>query len=183
MPLFAAFLRGMNVGGHRLTNEELRTHFEAIGLEGVRTFRASGNVVFSAEVAAEDTLARRIEAGLERALGYAVPTYIRSASEMLELAASRPFDEQLVRASSGKLQVALLTSKPSASARRQVQALSGDGDLLAFGARELFWLPSAGVLDSTLDMKTIERLLGSMTMRTKNTIEQIAERHFAREPG
>jgi len=26
-------------------------------------------------------------------------------------------------------------------------------------------------------MKTIERLLGAMTMRTKNTIEQIASRH------
>jgi uncharacterized protein (DUF1697 family) len=173
----------MNVGGHRLTNEDLRAHFAAIGFGHVRTFRASGNVVFCADVVAEDTVAKRIEAGLERALGYAVPTYIRSASEMLELAASRPFAERLVRASSGKLQVALLTGRPSPSVRRQVQALSGGEDLLAFGARELFWLPSAGVLDSPLDMKTIERLLGPMTMRTKNTIEQIAERHFATEPG
>jgi uncharacterized protein (DUF1697 family) len=183
MPLFAAFLRGMNVGGHRLTNEELRSHFEAIGFEQVRTFRASGNVVFSFGTAADDVVARRIEVGLERALGYAVPTYIRSATEMLELAASRPFAEERVRASSGKLQVALLTGRPSASARRRVQALSGDEDLLAFGARELFWLPSGGLLDSPLDMKTVERLLGPMTMRTKNTIEQIAERHFATEPG
>ena len=51
-------------------------------------------------------------------------------------------------------------------------------DGLAFGERELYWLPRGGVLDSALDMKTIERLLGSMTMRTKGTIEQIAAKHF-----
>ena len=35
------------------------------------------------------------------------------------------------------------------------------------------------MLDSALDLKAIERLLGVMTVRTKGTIEQIAERHFA----
>ncbi len=35
------------------------------------------------------------------------------------------------------------------------------------------------MLDSALDMKSIERLLGPMTMRTKGPIEQLAERHFA----
>ena len=41
MPRYAAFLRGINVGGHRLTNDELRAHFEALGLREVRVFRAS----------------------------------------------------------------------------------------------------------------------------------------------
>ena len=44
---YAAFLRGMNVGGHRVTNEELRARFAAMGFSGVATFRASGNVVFA----------------------------------------------------------------------------------------------------------------------------------------
>jgi hypothetical protein len=35
------------------------------------------------------------------------------------------------------------------------------------------------VLDSALDMKTIERLLGAMTMRTMGTIEQLAAKHFS----
>ena len=48
MTLHAAFLRGMNVGGQRITNAELRDEFEALGFESVTTFRASGNVIFEA---------------------------------------------------------------------------------------------------------------------------------------
>ena len=36
MPDHAAFLKGMNLGKRRLTNEELRGHFEALGLHGRR---------------------------------------------------------------------------------------------------------------------------------------------------
>jgi hypothetical protein len=60
-----------------------------------------------------------------------------------------------------------------------VLALESDADRLAFGASELYWLPAGGMSDSELDLKAIERLLGAMTVRTKNTIEQIAGKHFA----
>jgi uncharacterized protein (DUF1697 family) len=182
--VYAAFLRGMNVGGHRLTNNELCAHFEQLGFHGVATFRASGNVVFAAagedsgEVS-DEAMQERIEQGLALALGYAVPTFIRSAEEVRAIAALAPFDAEELATSKGKLQVALLTAAPQRRAREEVLSLAGAHDRLALRAGELYWLPSGGVLDSTLDMKTIERLLGSMTMRTKGTIEQIASRHFA----
>jgi uncharacterized protein (DUF1697 family) len=40
--------------------------------------------------------------------------------------------------------------------------------------RELYWLPSGGLLESDLDLKAIEKLLGADTRRTMGTIEQIA---------
>ena len=182
MSSYAAFLRGMNVGGHRLTNDELRAHFTAMGFTGVMTFRASGNVVFAADLEvgrhSPDTLRERIEHGLAETLGYAVPTFIRAAAEVRAIAATVPFEAERLRSSAGKLQVALLTASASPQARAEALALAGDRDGLVFGERELYWLPRGGVLDSALDMKTIERLLGSMTMRTKGTIEQIAAKHF-----
>ncbi len=179
MPLYAAFLRGMNVGGHRLTNAELCAHFSAMGFSAVASFRASGNVVFAADGQRAEALRERIEVGLAESLGYAAPTFIREAAEVRAIAAAAPFDAERLRASAGKLQVALLTRAPSPEARASALALAAGRDGLAFGERELFWLPSGGVLDSALDMKGIERLLGSMTMRTKGTIEQLAGRHFA----
>ncbi len=179
MSAYAAFLRGMNVGGHRLTNGELRAHFVAIGFDQVATFRASGNVVFAAPTEHAREIAARIERGLAAALGYEVPTFIRSAQELQAIAALRPFDARHVRGSAGKLQVALLSERPSPGAREATLALAGEGDRLAFGARELYWLPSGGILDSQLDLKAIGKLLGVITVRTKNTIEQIAARHFA----
>jgi uncharacterized protein (DUF1697 family) len=180
MSEYAAFLRGMNVGGHRISNGDLRTRFEELGCGEVRTFRASGNVIFAAAgEEPEDELSARIETGLAAALGYEVPVFLRSASEIGTIAAHRPFDQSLIDASKGKPQVVLLSTAPAARARKQVLALASDEDRLAFGERELFWLPSGGILDSTLDFKAIGALLGSTTTRTKGTVDQLAAKHFA----
>jgi len=175
MQRYVAFLRGMNLGGRRIKNEDLQRHFEAMGLEEVATFRASGNVIFStAKREAEGKLAARVEAELDERLGYDVPVFLRSAKEIEAIAAQEPFDSKAVAKSKGKLQVSLLKKKPSAAAKKKVLALASDGDLLAIAGRELYWLPSAGTLESDLDLKAIEKLLGADTRRTMGTIEQIA---------
>jgi uncharacterized protein (DUF1697 family) len=180
MSEYAAFLRGMNVGGHRISNDDLRARFEELGFGEVRTFRASGNVIFAASgEEAEEELGTRIETGLATALGYEVPVFLRDAGEIGTIAAHRPFAESLVEASKGKLQVVLLAARPAARARKEVLALADAEDELAFGERELHWLPSGGILDSALDFKAIGRLLGPLTTRTKGTIEQLAAKYFA----
>jgi uncharacterized protein (DUF1697 family) len=173
MASYAAFLRGMNLGNRRITNADLCSAFEAIGFPGARSFRASGNVVFTAPTEAPSALAGRIEAGLADTLGYPVPTYVRSAAQMREVIARRPFsDEQLAR-SNGKLQVGLLEAVPGAAARRRVLALSGDEDRLALEGSELYWLPSGGLSRSELDLRAIAALIGDMTIRTMGTLEQM----------
>jgi len=178
MPSHIAFLRGMNLGGRRIKNEELRAEFEALGFADVACFRASGNVVFAAKGGSEAKLTGRIEAGLGEALGYEVPVFLRSAAELSALAAHKPFDAAAVEASKGKLQVALLPKKPSAKARKVALAEAGDEDRLALKGRELYWLPSGGISDSDLDLKAIETALGPWTMRTMGTIEQIVAKYF-----
>jgi uncharacterized protein (DUF1697 family) len=179
MSEYAAFLRGMNVGGHRISNGELGRCFEELGFHDVGTFRASGNVIFAAEDEPLTKLTARIEAGLEASLGYAVPVFLRTTSEVRQIAAHQPFLTPTIEASKGKPQVVMLSTKPAAQARKQVLALASEEELLAFGDRELHWLPSGGILDSALDFKLIGQLLGPMTTRTKGTIEQVAAKYFA----
>jgi uncharacterized protein (DUF1697 family) len=179
MSEYVAFLKGMNVGGHRLTNKDLCAHFSAMGFTEVRSFRASGNVVFIGESQPPRELETRIQDGLLAALGYAVATFIRSGEEVRAIADMRPFADEQVQASGGKLQVALLGSPPPSKAKKQVLALGGEADRLAFGERELYWLPSGGLLESALDLQLIARELGELTMRTKGTVEQIAGKYFA----
>lgn len=178
MGRYVAFLRGMNLGKRRIKNEELRAHFEAMGLEEVATFRAIGNVIFAApKREAEAKLAARVEAELDERLGYDVPVFLRSAAELAAIAAQKPFAAAKVKKSKGKLQVSLLKKKPSAAAQKKALALATDEDLLAIEGRELYWLPSGGLLESDLDLKAIEKLLGADTRRTMGTIEQIAAKH------
>jgi hypothetical protein len=84
-----------------------------------------------------------------------------------------------VQASAGKLQVALLAERPAARARTSALALASAQDRLALTDRELYWLPSGGMMDSELDLKAITGALGVMTVRTKVTIELLAEKHLA----
>ena len=178
MDRYVAFLRGMNLGKRRIKNPELAAQFELLGFEEVATFRASGNVVFSVGgKASEAALGERIEAGLGEGLGYEVPVYLRGLAELARIAAQEPFAAAALAASKGKLQVSMLSREPTAEAKQEVLALATDEDRLAISGRELFWLPSGGTIESTLDLKAIERALGPGTMRTKGTIDQIASKY------
>jgi len=176
---YVAFLRGMNLGGRRIRNEELAAEFEALGLADVACFRASGNVVFASEERDEPTLTVRIEAGLGEALGYAVPIFLREAAELREIAGREPFKPAAVAASEGKLQVALLPAEPGSSASKDALALATDEDRVAIEGRELYWLPSGGISESDLDLKSLEGAVGPWTMRTMGTVKQIVAKHFS----
>lgn len=178
MERYVAFLRGMNLGGRRIKNEQLRKEFEALDFTDVACFRASGNVVFVAEKADETTLTSRIEAGLGDALGYEVPVYLRGADELRAVAGLEPFEPAVHRASKGKLQVGLLHSPPKAQGRKRALALSTGDDRLAIDGRQLYWLPKGGLSESDLDLNALAAILGPWTMRTKGTIEQIVTKHF-----
>lgn len=178
MNRYVAFLRGMNLGGRRIRNEELAAEFEALGFVDVACFRASGNVVFASDEGDEPTLTVRIETGLGEALGYAVPIFLREATELREVAARKPFDTAAAP-SNGKLQVAFLPAAPGGSASKDALALASDEDRLAIEGRELYWLPSGGISESDLDLKSLEAAVGPWTMRTMGTVEQIVAKHFS----
>ncbi len=181
MARYAAFLRGMNLGRRRISNADLASHVQALGgFSDVATFRASGNVIVTAEddaPAAE--IAERLERGLEDALGYAVPIFLRDARQMRAISAAEPFPPDEVAASKGKLQVSFLAKAPNAAARRAALAHATDADRLAIDGAELYWLPSGGISETALDTRAAFGPLGAQTMRTIGTVEQIVAKHFA----
>jgi uncharacterized protein (DUF1697 family) len=172
---YVAFLRGMNLGKRRIKNPELTKHFEAMGLEDVATFRASGNVVFvDPEGESESKLQKRLERELDDRLGYDVAVFLRSAKEVAAIAARDPFDAKAMEASKGKPQVVLLSRKPTAKAKKAVKELCPEGDLMVIEDRELHWLPTVGLSETEVDTKALDKALGKGTTRTAGTIEQIA---------
>ena len=177
---FVAFLRGMNLGNRRIKNPELVAHFEAMELEDVATFRASGNVVFSDPAGeAESKLQARVEEELDERLGYEIAVFLRSAAEVAAIAAREPFGAKAIAASKGKPQVVLLGREPGAKAKQEVLALAPAGDLLVIEGRELHWLPTVGLSETELDTKALDAALGKGTTRTAGTIEQIAAKYCA----
>ncbi len=168
----------MNVGGHRITNTALCACFEDLGLRHSTAFLASGNVVFEAE-GTEAALRKRIEDGLADALGYAVPTFIRTRAQVTALAQRDPFAEFEGVDARGKPQVVFLTRTPNAKASAAALALETDDDWLAIEGRELHWLPCGRLSDSELDLAAISKALGDRTIRTKNTVVRLVAKFFA----
>ena len=172
---YAAFLRAVNLGkNRRVTSDRLKELFEEAGAEEVAPFRTSGNVVFEAS----RDMARKLEPHLEKALGHEMVIFIRTAAELKEMAAAEPFPAKDVKRSKGKLQVVLFEKKPTAAVKKKALALATDQDRLAFGKRELFWLPSGGYMEAELDRKALDELLGPSTVRTKGTVDQLHAKYF-----
>lgn len=174
MAKYGAFLRAMNVGGRRVTNDELSAVFESMGFEGVWAFLASGNVVFEAERRSTAKLERQIEGGLGEGLGYEVPTFVRTAAAIRQIAGKQPFPDSAVAASAGNPQVAVLSRRPRATDRAAALAYATADEVLAIDGGEMYWLPKTTISESELNLKALERILGPMTIRTQRTMVRLA---------
>lgn len=172
---YVAFLRGMNLGRRRITNDDLCGCFRGLGLQNAWAFLASGNVAFESPSASRAQVSQLIEIGLSEALGYDVPTFLRTAREVAAIAAAVPFAEPQ-GAAGGKLQVSLLGENPSAAQRKKALSFATQQDQLAIEGQEFYWLPEGKITESELDLKGIEAALGAMTMRTQRTLQRLSKK-------
>jgi uncharacterized protein (DUF1697 family) len=146
MPVLAAFLRAINVGGTgKLPMKDLVALCEAAGLASVRTYIASGNVVFATALDAAE-----VEARLGRALlaymGKPVGLALRTAEELEAVLALNPFTAHDAKA-------VTITFLPAAPAPNLLDTIvRPDGEELALGPREVFVHYPAGMGTSTLKL-------------------------------
>jgi uncharacterized protein (DUF1697 family) len=178
MARYIAFLRGINVGGHQVKMDDLRTSFEELDFDNVATFIASGNVIFETGRAKPATLTARIERQLRDSLGYEVPTFVRTDAELARIADHEPFADLEVAASDSSY-VAFLYERPSAAAARKAVAMSNETDHVVVHDRELYWHIRGRMADSTLGAPVFEKALGSVpaTVRNLNTVRRLAEKY------
>src|SRR5436190_8784382 len=88
---YVALLRGINVGGNNIIPmKALSKTFEKLGLESVRTYIASGNVLFESDERDARALEVRIEKAVEKAHRCAAKVVVRSAAEMKKVVAGIP---------------------------------------------------------------------------------------------
>lgn len=89
--IYVAFLRGINVGGHYVKMSAVCSVFESLGFENVRSHINSGNIFFVSDNSNKNTLSKEIEAALREALGFEVPTFLRTINELDDIINQDPF--------------------------------------------------------------------------------------------
>ena len=150
---------------------ELRKAFEAAGFEDVKTVRSSGNVVFSARAASEASLQRKAEAAMEKQLGAAFLTIVRSVDDLRELLATDPFKPFGLPPDAKRI-VTFLREKATAKLTLPIE-MSG-AQILAVKGQEVF---SAYVRtpEGPVFMTLIEKTFGKdVTTRTWDTVASVA---------
>jgi len=179
MARYVAFLRAVNVGGRIVKMDELRGLFAEVGLSEVETFIASGNVIFSTAAKAMAPLEQKIEAHLKKALGYDVPTLIRTTAEVAAAAARTPFPEKEA-AAAGTFVAALLRHPPDAAGRKGLASLETPIDRFVLHGREVYWLASTRQSETKLTIVKFERAVGcAATMRAMSSLRKLAAKHCA----
>lgn len=167
---YFAFLRAVNVGNRRLTNEQLLAPFRELGFSDVAAYQAAGNVTFRTDGAVDASV---VEAALTEAYGFETPTFVRSSTEIAALARIEPFPPDELAGTAGKVQVTFLRDAPSPDRVAAFAELAPEEDRVRVIGREWYWLPVANMSASTLPVRDIERLFGAMTMRTLGTVARM----------
>jgi uncharacterized protein (DUF1697 family) len=170
-----AFLRAINVGGHVVKMERLRSLWSDWGHESVETFIASGNVIFTSGARSIPRLEARLAQDLEQALGFPVETFIRTPDELARIVDHDAFPDD--QSSAGGLYIGFLSDRPSAASCRAVAALATDTDAFHINGRELYWRCLTRSSDSPVTGKRLERALGMpTTMRNITTLKRLRAR-------
>jgi uncharacterized protein (DUF1697 family) len=181
MPRCVAFLRAINVGGHTVQMARLRGMFTSMGLSRVETFIASGNVIFEAAEREVALLESRIERHLGSMLGYPVDTFIRLTRDLPAIASHQPFQLDRSGSPGGTIYVGFLRDAPGAAGRRTIQSFNTDVDEFEVKGREVYWLVRGRLTDSKVKSAALGRVLGSTTMRNRNTIVRLASKYAGGE--
>ena len=168
MPQYIAFLRGINVGGHRVKMDRLRALFEEMGFADVSTFIASGNVIFSAKSNDVASLSARIEQCLAERLGYDVATFIRTPTELEAIAAFEPADPGRGEPSVSSLYAVLLQAPAADDLRSTLSGLSSEMDEFQFAGSEIYWLIQGKITESHFFGREFEKATRGVPNTTRN---------------
>ncbi len=179
---YAAFLRGINVGGNTLVPmEELKRAFETLQFSSVRTVLASGNVLFEAPATPVATIEKKIEKGLEKRLGKKITVFVRTLDSLQRLAASEPFTEAGVEPET-RLYVTFLPARPKKSQMRTNSP--GGFQILRVTPGEVLSIlsPAPGVRTVDL-MQILEKEFGDrITTRNYTTILRVLKARIRPAP-
>jgi uncharacterized protein (DUF1697 family) len=162
---YVALLRAVNVGGTgKLPMSELAAMCEAAGFDNVRTYIASGNVVFTSALD-EAGVKNALEARLAAYANSPVGVLVRTASEMAAVRDANPFPTL-----PGNRVVAIFLDAPPPFDALS-HAKNQDGEDIVLGAREIYIAYTAGMADSRLAIPAAK----SGTGRNMNTISKLAQ--------
>ena len=176
MTTWIALLRGINVGGNRrVPMADLRAALEAIGLDDVRTYIVSGNVLFRSPRADRDVLRADVEAAIETRFGFPVAVVLRTAAEMRAITAGDLLPEGSASDPARRYAI-FLSEDPAPERLSAIDPAAVAPDVFVARDRVIHTWYRDGLQASKLAGQLTDRALGvTATARNWNTVRKLVE--------
>ena len=168
---WVALLRGVNVGGgNKVPMADLRALCIDLGWQDVRSYIASGNLVFGAKGQAAE-LAKALRIALADGLSVNVPVLVLPGDRVRRALRDCPFDPE-----KGSLVHAVFTWDIARLDLALFERLKAPGDALVPGDG-IIWLHTPGGFGSSKVAGALPRIITGteMTARNLNTLRKLSE--------
>lgn len=177
MKKYAAFLRAINVGGHTVKMDYLKSLFEDLDFKNVETFIASGNVIFESAESNKVKMENQIENYLLENLGYETITFIRNISEFKEIINYKAFTQKKYDEAVSN-NIGFIKKPLDSDSLKILKSLETDNDDFNTFKTEVYWICKTGQSKSTFSGNLFERKLKkSITIRGLKTIKRLNEEY------
>ncbi|MGE8203060.1 DUF1697 domain-containing protein [Heyndrickxia sp. NPDC080065] len=171
MTIYIALLRGINVGGHNIVKmADLKNFFESLGLDKVKTYIQSGNVLFesSEEI---DLLQRKIEDEFPATFGFPVNVILRTAKQMEQIIKDCPFPtDHLLEGES--VHISFLADLPSEEGINHLENFKNDIDKYQIVGKEVYLFFGQSIRNSKLATQ-LKKLDVPITDRNWKTVNKL----------
>lgn len=135
---YIAFLRAINVGGSSIVRmADLCEAFADAGCRNVRSYIASGNILFESGVSNDVALVRKIRRAIADRVAMEPAIMLRTLKDLEALVARDPF-RKLRHDRTAKFYVAFLAEKPSTSVRFPLTHEKDGLDVIGVTGRDAF---------------------------------------------
>jgi uncharacterized protein (DUF1697 family) len=176
VPVFAAMLRAVNVGGRNLIKMSQLTELcERLGHTGVRTLLQSGNVVFRSKSAGRAQVLKSLQGAIEKGCGFRPEIFLRSLEELREAIAANPFPDA-ARDDPSHLLILFIDGTPPAGAAESLTGFRGGPERVKLVGKNLYLHYARGIGTSKLTNAVIEKAIRTPgTGRNWNTVNKLVE--------
>lgn len=174
MNIYIGLLRGINVGGNnKLPMKELITLLQGLGLQQVKTYIQSGNVVFQSDRTDRNALASEITGAIDKRYGFAPQLFILTVDELQAAIAANPFPEGENEPKT--LHLFFLDAAPVNPDWSKVEALRAPNERFALIDKVFYLHTPDGIGRSQLAEKFNRGWQVSITARNWRTVQEIAQ--------
>jgi len=176
MRTYIALLRGINVGGkNKILMPELKAAFTDVGFSDVRTYIASGNVIFSSNLG-ESVIQVATESLILERFGFNIPVCVISSADLREALSHAPvwWDTDPESKHNALFVISPMTTQ---EALALIGMVKPEYEKLDYYGKMIFWSAPIATFSRTRLTKIVQSKTAydAITIRGSNTARKLSE--------